>query len=309
MQLEQLRYLILIHRLGSINKASEQVHLSQQALNTSMKKLEAEIGCPLFIYHARGVRLTDKGLRLVKTAEEVLAKMDDTLRELRETEPVLRDRIEPLTIFFTPAIGQLFMTNVTKVFSQAHPYVRFTLLEEEGATIRRLILEEDRPALGIVATFDPIPAADAAHTTISLYKDKLYILVAATHPLARQKSVSIRTLLKYPLAVYNPATTSPIRSAICSKTAARRTTRSSRTARVCTKTPSCTRTAPVSSTRPGWSITQRSRIFWTKSSCCQSQTCRRSKCTRSSRTPISESTSRAFQIFLRSIARSAERAR
>lgn len=171
MQLEQLRYLILIHRLGSINKASEQVHLSQQALNTSMKKLEAEIGCPLFIYHARGVRLTDKGLRLVKTAEEVLAKMDDTLRELRETEPVLRDRIEPLTIFFTPAIGQLFMTNVTKVFSQAHPYVRFTLLEEEGATI-------------------------------SLYKDKLYILVAATHPLARQKSVSIRTLLKYPLAVY-----------------------------------------------------------------------------------------------------------
>lgn len=121
MQLEQLRYLILIHRLGSINKASEQVHLSQQELNTSMKKLEAEIGCPLFIYHARGVRLTDKGLRLVKTAEEVLAKMDDTLRELRETEPVLRNRIEPLTIFFTPAIGQLFMTNVTKVFSQAHP--------------------------------------------------------------------------------------------------------------------------------------------------------------------------------------------
>ena len=87
MQLEQLRYLILIHRLGSINKASEQVHLSQQALNTSMKKLEAEIGCPLFIYHARGVRLTDKGLRLVKTAEEVLAKMDDTLRELVRTLP------------------------------------------------------------------------------------------------------------------------------------------------------------------------------------------------------------------------------
>lgn len=45
MQLEQLRYLILIHRLGSINKASEQVHLSQQALNTSMKKLEAEMSC------------------------------------------------------------------------------------------------------------------------------------------------------------------------------------------------------------------------------------------------------------------------
>ena len=86
----------------------------------------------------------------------MLAKMDDTLRELREKEPVLRDRMEPLTIFFTPAIGQLFMTNVTKVFSQAHPYVRFTLLEEEGATIRRLILEENRPALGIVATFDPI---------------------------------------------------------------------------------------------------------------------------------------------------------
>lgn len=68
MQLEQLRYLILIHRLGSINKASEQVHLSQQALNTSMKKLEAEIGCPLFIYHARGVILTGAPRKSLNTS-------------------------------------------------------------------------------------------------------------------------------------------------------------------------------------------------------------------------------------------------
>lgn len=68
MQLEQLRYLILIHRLGSINKASEQVHLSQQALNTSMKKLEAEIGCPLFIYHARGAILTGAPRKSLNTS-------------------------------------------------------------------------------------------------------------------------------------------------------------------------------------------------------------------------------------------------
>lgn len=68
MQLEQLRYLILIHRLGSINKASEQVHLSQQALNASMKKLEAEIGCPLFIYHARGAILTGAPRKSLNTS-------------------------------------------------------------------------------------------------------------------------------------------------------------------------------------------------------------------------------------------------
>lgn len=214
MQLEQLRYLILIHRLGSINKASEQAHLSQQALNTSMKKLEAEVGCTLFTTHPRGVRLTPKGLRLAKTAEEVLAKMDDTLRTLRETEPAQAVQTEPLTVFFTPAIGQLFMSTVTRAFSQAHPSVRFTLLEEEGAAIRRMILEENVPALGLIAAFDELAQKPETHMVRTLCHDKLYALVAATHPLARQKSVSLRTVLKYPLAVYQSSSHSanPIRA-------------------------------------------------------------------------------------------------
>lgn len=71
MHIDQLRYLVLIQRLGSINKASEQVHISQQALSTSIKKLENEVGHDLLIRHTHGVSLTKNGRLLAKFAEEM----------------------------------------------------------------------------------------------------------------------------------------------------------------------------------------------------------------------------------------------
>lgn len=74
MHIDQLRYLVLIKRLGSINKASEQVHISQQALSTSIKKLENEVGHDLLVRHTHGVSLTENGRLLAKFAEEMLKK-------------------------------------------------------------------------------------------------------------------------------------------------------------------------------------------------------------------------------------------
>lgn len=201
MHLDQLRYLILIDKLGSIHKAAELAHISHQALNKSMKSLEAELDCALFSYHARGVALTEKGRMLADTAEDVVKRMDDVVAKIHQNEPVAQPKTEELTIFYSPAISNLNISYITQVFMESSPHVQITLIEEETDQIKEIIFDHQEPALGLIATIEPIHAGDR-QKVLQIYQDKLYAVVSLDHPLAKQKSVSLRTLLKYPLAIY-----------------------------------------------------------------------------------------------------------
>lgn len=48
MELEQMRQLEAIERLGTVSAAAEELHISQPALSRSIQRLEAELGCTLF---------------------------------------------------------------------------------------------------------------------------------------------------------------------------------------------------------------------------------------------------------------------
>ncbi len=201
MHLDQLRYLILIDKLGSIHKAAELAHISHQALNKSMKSLEAELDCALFSYHARGVALTEKGLMLADTAEDVVKRMDDVIAKLHQNEPISQPKTEELTIFYSPAISNLNISYITQIFVESNPNVQMTLIEEETDQIKKIIFDYQEPALGLIAAIEPVQAVPN-QKILQFYQDKLYAVVSLGHPLAKQKSVSLRTLLKYPLAIY-----------------------------------------------------------------------------------------------------------
>jgi DNA-binding transcriptional LysR family regulator len=46
--LAPLRYVLLVAELGTFTKAAAKAHITQPALTTSIKKLEAELGAMLF---------------------------------------------------------------------------------------------------------------------------------------------------------------------------------------------------------------------------------------------------------------------
>ena len=54
MRTEQLEYFLEIAKTGSMNTASNHLLLSHQSLNRSMKNLEDDFGCELFVRTAKG---------------------------------------------------------------------------------------------------------------------------------------------------------------------------------------------------------------------------------------------------------------
>ena len=61
MKLEQIEQVIVVAETRSIRLAAENLFISQPNLSLSIRKLEEEIGCPLFARNNKGVELTPLG--------------------------------------------------------------------------------------------------------------------------------------------------------------------------------------------------------------------------------------------------------
>ena len=76
MTLQQLKYILAISETSSMNKAAEQLYVSQPSLSASVQELEREIGIKIFNRSGRGVTLTNDGAEFLQYARQVVGQFD-----------------------------------------------------------------------------------------------------------------------------------------------------------------------------------------------------------------------------------------
>jgi DNA-binding transcriptional LysR family regulator len=89
MTLQQLTYFLAAAERGSFSAAAEELHMAQPSLSEQIRRLEAELGVPLFARAGRGLVLTEAGRLLVPHAERTLAaaaEAADAVREVRDLQ-------------------------------------------------------------------------------------------------------------------------------------------------------------------------------------------------------------------------------
>ena len=84
MTLQQLTYFLAAAEHGSFRAAANSLLLAQPSLSDQIRRLEAELGVPLFVRAGRGVELTDAGRILRPYAERVLAEAQEAMESVRE---------------------------------------------------------------------------------------------------------------------------------------------------------------------------------------------------------------------------------
>ena len=80
MTLQQLKYVITIANNKSMNKAAQELFISQPSLSGTIKELENEIGIQIFIRSNRGIIITPEGEEFIGYARQVteqLSLMED----------------------------------------------------------------------------------------------------------------------------------------------------------------------------------------------------------------------------------------
>ncbi len=211
MRIEQLEYFVETSRATSLSKAGERLHITQQSLNATLKKLEEELGATLLNRDFTGIQLTEQGKIALQYTEKILEQVENMKEALaismQQTvaEPVLTGS---LMIYSTSAANHALIPQAIQQIMNKQEQVSFVLLEKNKMEILQEI-ENKTPCLGIVShisgfedTLELLQKYGAVYQKIA--DAKIYAVVAHTHPLAQQKSVTIRTLLRYPIVFFQP---------------------------------------------------------------------------------------------------------
>jgi LysR family transcriptional regulator, transcription activator of glutamate synthase operon len=142
-ELRQLRSVEAVARHRHFTRAAEELHVAQSALSHQIRRLEQELGIPLFERTSRRVTPTEAGQAIAARARRVLAEVDGARAEVDELRGVLRGRIwvGPLV----PA-GDVDVPGLLARFSEAHPGVEVGLREGIAADMLRLVAADELDA-------------------------------------------------------------------------------------------------------------------------------------------------------------------
>lgn len=82
MDIRVLKYFLAVAREENITRAAESLHITQPSLSKQIMDLEQELGKQLLVRGKRKVSLTDEGILLQKRAEDIVALVEKTEREI-----------------------------------------------------------------------------------------------------------------------------------------------------------------------------------------------------------------------------------
>jgi len=152
-ELRELQLFLHLSNSLHFGKTSREHHLSPSSLSRLIKKLEGEIGLPLFERDSRLVKLTPAGVQFREYAAETLQRWGELQRELRHRS----DRLTgTLSIFCSVTASYSFLHELLDQFRATYPDVDIQLRTGDTAlTIQRVLDEQED--VGIAALPEVLP--------------------------------------------------------------------------------------------------------------------------------------------------------
>jgi len=136
MELRQLRYAAALAKTKNFSRAAESLYITQQTLSQQIRRLEEELGFPLFTRSTRSVSLTEKGAALLRRAEEVLSACDALEREaaaLRESPA------SQLRMGILPTFSHLNVLETMHAFQTDNPSLSVSLQIRRSGVLLELL--------------------------------------------------------------------------------------------------------------------------------------------------------------------------
>ncbi|MEA2666550.1 MAG: hypothetical protein QOI11_3494 [Candidatus Eremiobacteraeota bacterium] len=186
MELRDLRSFVAVAQHRNFSRAAEQLRVSQPALSEQIRKLEDELGAPLFERTSRGALLTDAGEALLPQARAVLAQAELAAETVRS---VANGVAGTLTLGFIDSAWLGILPPLIRRFAERYPNVKLRL-RELGTRQQLEALEAGEIDVGIVR--GPVWNAGLAGRLIAT--ESLVIALPAQHRLASGGAVALAGL-------------------------------------------------------------------------------------------------------------------
>ncbi|MFH8134571.1 LysR family transcriptional regulator [Pantoea osteomyelitidis] len=194
----EMRYFLAVASAGSLSAASEQTFIAVSAISRQIRRLEAQVGAPLFERHARGMVLTEAGEIFAHQVRKSLLDMEHAIAEIKGLKAVRRTQIR---VACTDGMAFNLLPRLFAAFHEQSPGVHFSLKVSSSQGVAELIRAGE---CDVALQFSLHP--ERGVEVIASWPAPVLLLLHSSHPLA-QKQVTLADLSHYPVALPEQNTT------------------------------------------------------------------------------------------------------
>ncbi|WP_317179026.1 LysR family transcriptional regulator [Lelliottia amnigena] len=196
MELRYLRYFVAVARERHFTKAAKALGISQPPLSQQIKRLEEEVGTPLFRRLTRGVELTEAGEAFYEDACQILAMSDAALEKARGIARGLNGSLSigiTSSDAFHPKIFALI-----RLFQVQNMAVRVHQVEANMSSLMTMLTEGE---LDIAFVRLPCESSKAFDLKI-LDREPMVVALHSSHPLAQSDALRLEQLRDTPVILF-----------------------------------------------------------------------------------------------------------
>ena len=198
MTLQQIKYALAVAKKGSMNKAAEELFITQSTLSSSIKDLETEVGVTIFLRTGKGVTVTPDGTEFLAYAGRVYEQYE-LMQEKYSKSGSVKRKFGVSTQHYSFAV-KAFVETVKRFdtlnFEFAIRETRTLDVISDVGTMKSEVGILFRSAFNGKIIDKMLAENDIVFTP--LISCSAYVYLWKDHPLANEESIALEQLKEYP---------------------------------------------------------------------------------------------------------------
>lgn len=195
MDLLQLEHFLAVVEERTFTRAAERVCRTQPAVSQSVKKLEDEVGAPLFARDAHDVSLTEAGRVLAGYARRMVGLRDEAMRQVAELRAL---KAGTLSIAAHESAAEYLLPGPLRAFLQKFPDIRIGIYRARLNEIPRQVMDR-QVDVGFVKD-EPLFHELKA---VEVHRDAMICIASPEHRLAGRGPLSVSDLAGEPFILHH----------------------------------------------------------------------------------------------------------
>ncbi|NMW85304.1 LysR family transcriptional regulator [Peptoniphilus sp. AGMB00490] len=132
------KYILKIYEEKSFSRAAQKLFITQPALSIAVKKIESNLGAPIFNRGKYPIEPTEVGIVYIKGLESILEIEKNTLTKINDIKNL---EVGSIVIGATNYMNNFVLAPILKIFMEKYPFIKVSLIENSSPKSLELLNE------------------------------------------------------------------------------------------------------------------------------------------------------------------------
>lgn len=180
MDLQQLKVFREAAKAGGFTRASEVLHLSQSTISLHIKRLEEELGSPLFLRTKKRVYLNEAGQLLLQYVERIFQEVKNAQMAVQEINQLERGTIR---LGSGATTVTYLLPKILGAYQRRYPQIELVVVTGSSETLAQALHQQ---TLDLAVVMEPV-LPTLAIEILPILKEELVFVISNNHPLASKE--------------------------------------------------------------------------------------------------------------------------